>query len=522
MRSTVLRDWAVATAIAWVIASAAFFVHRNHEFRDREEGRARGAAEAVALGDAPIGAVDVAGVVSAAEPSARYEFLRQRRFAAPGEADRVLGGPCAPAADKILYDAARRFDQQGPFAVFWPDGTGRVVAAVDAGGGAVAVAVSTPPEGPEPYPWLVVVGVLGLGALVAGAGGVLGGALRGPALFAGGAALGVPALFWGGTGAALAIGVVAALVAIGAARGTTDRAFAALRAHRIAFGFLTPAAIAMLILVAVPFVVGVLLGFYDHDAGTWRFVGLDNFVHILTGGGKGLDDPGSFWFVLGVTVLWTAVNVALHVTIGVALAMLLRARWLAGKGVWRMLLILPWAIPNYITALIWKGMFQSEHGAINSLLEAAGLGGDVSWFSSWSTAFTANVVTNTWLGFPFMMVVALGALESIPRDLYEAADVDGASGWQRFWHITLPHLRPALGPAIVLGSIWTFNMFNVIFLVSRGEPGGSTDILVTNAYRWAFERDEYGMAAAYATMIFLILLLWTVFGTKATRKDDQR
>jgi arabinogalactan oligomer/maltooligosaccharide transport system permease protein len=145
----------------------------------------------------------------------------------------------------------------------------------------------------------------------------------------------------------------------------------------------------------------------------------------------------------------------------------------------------------------------------------------VSWFSSWSTAFTANVVTNTWLGFPFMMVVALGALESIPRDLYEAAEVDGATAWQRFRHITLPHLRPALAPAVVLGSIWTFNMFNVIFLVSGGQPGGATDILVTDAYRWAFERGErYGMAAAYATIIFLVLLLWTVFGTRVTRRED--
>jgi len=184
------------------------------------------------------------------------------------------------------------------------------------------------------------------------------------------------------------------------------------------------------------------------------------------------------------------------------------------------LLILPWAIPNYITALIWHGMFQGEYGAINGLLHTFGLS-NVSWFSSWSTAFTANVVTNTWLGFPFMMVVALGALESIPRDMYEAAEVDGASAWQRFRLITLPHLRPALGPAVVLGAIWTFNMFNVIYLVSDGRPGGGTDILVTEAYRWAFERGErYGLASAYAVLIFLILLVWTVFGTRIGRKEE--
>src|SRR6185369_7615223 len=161
------------------------------------------------------------------------------------------------------------------------------------------------------------------------------------------------------------------------------------------------------------------LGFYDHHQGTWEFVGFKNFTEILSGGGRPLDDPLNFWFILGVTVVWTVANIALHVTIGVALALLLRQKWLRARGVFRMLLILPWAIPNYITALIWKGMFQSEHGAVNSLLHAAGLDGHVSWFTSWSTAFSANVVTNTWLGFPFMMVVALGALEQIPRDMYE-------------------------------------------------------------------------------------------------------
>jgi arabinogalactan oligomer/maltooligosaccharide transport system permease protein len=120
-----------------------------------------------------------------------------------------------------------------------------------------------------------------------------------------------------------------------------------------------------------------------------------------------------------------------------------------------------------------------------------------------------------------MMVVALGALESIPRDMYEAAEVDGASAWQRFRHITLPHLRPALTPAIVLGAIWTFNMFNVIYLVTEGRPGGGTDILVTEAYRWAFERGErYGLASAYATIIFVILLVWTVFQTRVMRRTE--
>src|SRR3569623_370608 len=207
--------------------------------------------------------------------------------------------------------------------------------------------------------------------------------------------------------------------------GISDRFSRGLVNHRVALGFLSPAAVAMSVLVAAPFVIGLLLGFYDHHQGTWTFIGLDNFTRILSGNGHSLDDPLNFWFILGVTVLWTVANIALHVTVGVSLALVLSRKWLRGKGLFRMLLILPWAIQNYITALMWKGMFQGQYGAVNSLLHAVGLS-DVSWFGSWATAFSANVITNTWLGFPFMMVVALGALETIPKELYEAASVAGA------------------------------------------------------------------------------------------------
>jgi arabinogalactan oligomer/maltooligosaccharide transport system permease protein len=166
-------------------------------------------------------------------------------------------------------------------------------------------------------------------------------------------------------------------------------------------------------------------------------------------------------------------------------------------------------VPSYVTALAWKGMFHRQFGAVNGVLRALGVE-PVSWFSHFSTAFAANVATNVWLGFPFMMVVTLGALTSIPRDVLEAAEVDGASRWQRFRHVTMPLLKPALLPAVVLGAVWTFNMFNVVYLVSGGEPDGSTDILVSEAYRWAFTKDaQYGYAAAYAVLIFGLLALGT-------------
>jgi arabinogalactan oligomer/maltooligosaccharide transport system permease protein len=152
-----------------------------------------------------------------------------------------------------------------------------------------------------------------------------------------------------------------------------------------------------------------------------------------------------------------------------------------------------------------KGMFHRQFGAINAILSSLGAE-PVSWFSHFSTAFAANVATNTWLGFPFMMVVTLGALTSIPKEVMEAAEVDGATRWQRFWKVTVPLLRPSMLPAVILGSVWTFNMFNVVFLVSGGEPDGTTDILVSDAYRWAFTRDaQYGYAAAYGVLIFAVL-----------------
>ena len=284
---------------------------------------------------------------------------------------------------------------------------------------------------------------------------------------------------------------------------------AAIWRDRSAYLYVAPAAFGMGTLVVLPFVVGAAVSLFAHHNGAFTFVGLTNFLDILLARDWPVTSPLSFYLTLGVTVLWTLCNVVLHVGIGVFLAMLLREPWLRMRGVYRVVLILPWAVPNYITALIWKGMFQKQFGAVNAVLGLFGVE-PVSWFSQFSTAFAANLTTNTWLGFPFMMVVTLGALQAIPRDLEQAAEVDGASGWQRFRHVTLPLLLPALLPAVVLGSVWTFNMFNIIYLVSAGEPDGASEILISEAYRWAFTRGHrYGYAAAYAVLVFGVLVLYS-------------
>jgi|GEM_PF-939619 len=290
--------------------------------------------------------------------------------------------------------------------------------------------------------------------------------------------------------------------------------------YSYAYRYISPAVISTIILIFIPFVAGIALSFFEHDHGKYTFVGFDNYIKILTSEGRRLLEPLSFYYTFLVTILWTATNLIIHVSVGLFLALILKNPLLKLKEVYRVILILPWAIPNYITALIWKGMFHKQFGVINQLVGYFGIE-EISWFSSFSTAFTANLIANSWLGFPFMMVISLGALQSIPNDIYEAADIEGASKWQKFRKITLPLLKPALFPAIILGSIWTFNMFNIIYLVSGGEPSGATDILIVEAYRWAFERGErYGYAAAYSTIIFLILLGYSLVTNKYSKATE--
>jgi arabinogalactan oligomer/maltooligosaccharide transport system permease protein len=320
----------------------------------------------------------------------------------------------------------------------------------------------------------------------------------------------------------LLLGLGLAALAVWAVRLGLKRPFRAeVRRSLPAYAYVTHAALVVLALVVFPLAAGALTSLFAGSREAPRFVGLANYVSILTARGGPLFAHGSFYLTLLVTILWTVANVTLHLALGLSLGVLLSGAVGRMRPFYRVVLILPWAVPSYVTALAWKGMFHRQLGAVNALLKLLGVG-PVSWFSHFSTAFAANVATNVWLGFPFMMVVTLGALTSIPKDVLEAAEVDGATRWQRFRLVTFPLLRPVLLPAVVLGSVWTFNMFNVVFLVSGGEPDGTTDILVSEAYRWAFTRDkQYGYAAAYAVLIFLLLALGSrLFGRRVSGGDE--
>jgi arabinogalactan oligomer/maltooligosaccharide transport system permease protein len=240
------------------------------------------------------------------------------------------------------------------------------------------------------------------------------------------------------------------------------------------------------------------------------FVGIDNYVQVFT---QPVLQTTGFWQLFLQTVLWTVINVTFHVTLGMALALLLH-RTINFKGIYRALIILPWAIPQVIALLIWRTEYNNEYGAANQILALFGLG-PIPWLSDPFWNFVAMVLTNVWLGVPFMMVIILGGLQSIPSDYYEAAEIDGANSRQSFRHITLPLLRPVLTPAIILGTVWTFNNINVPYFINQSELETS-DILVTALFRQAFQYNRYGDAAAFAFVIFVILAIFTVFYVRRT------
>ncbi|MGA3244440.1 MAG: sugar ABC transporter permease [Bacteroidota bacterium] len=285
----------------------------------------------------------------------------------------------------------------------------------------------------------------------------------------------------------------------------------------IAF-LVVPSFLLLAAVVFYPFFYNLMLAFGNMNLAKmrdWQFIGLRQFIKIFT-------EPSQpdFYEVFVRTIIWTVVNVTFHVTLGVFLALLLNQK-IKGKAIYRTLLILPWAIPQYIVALTWRGMFNYEYGSINLILTKYLGMPAVEWLRSPTEAFLACIITNVWLGFPFMMVVALGALQSIPHELYEAAEIDGASWWKQFRNITIPLIRPVMIPAITLGIVWTFNNLNIVWLVSNGgEPSDKTHILVSFVYKAAFNFYSFSYAAALSLVIFLILFVFSMIFMRQSKATE--
>src|SRR5438477_5544140 len=249
----------------------------------------------------------------------------------------------------------------------------------------------------------------------------------------------------------------------------------------------------------------------------YSFIGLTNYQSLL----KTFD--ADFFIVLGKTFLFVAICIPLFLGVGMLAALAVNHPSVRWKPFWRVALIVPWAVPTYITALVWKFFFNGEFGTLNQLYRVvAGPQAGLPWLTDPNWAFGSVVLANVWMSYPFFMVVILGALQSIPSDMYEAAAVDGAGSWRKFWRITVPLLRPAILPATILSAIVTFNVLNTAYLITLAGPfssaatRGATDFVMVYAFGNAFQLFNYSYIAAFAVVIFFLLFTVTMGSLRFT------
>ena len=232
---------------------------------------------------------------------------------------------------------------------------------------------------------------------------------------------------------------------------------------------------------------------------------------------------GDFFVVVWRTILFVVARVPLSFGLGLILALILNTPHLPGRTFFRVILFLPWATSSLaiLMALVWQFFFR-EQGVINQVLRIIGFDG-YAWLSDPVTAFAAIVITDVWFSYPFFMVVILGALQSVPNDVYEAADVEGASWWTQLTRITLPLIRPAILPATVLTSITAFQMFGTAWAITQGGPTrgagvpGATEFVIVYAYKQIYQSQNYGSASAFAVILFLFLFAATLYSLRYTR-----
>ncbi|MBT2699583.1 sugar ABC transporter permease [Bacillus sp. ISL-40] len=291
-----------------------------------------------------------------------------------------------------------------------------------------------------------------------------------------------------------------------------------------------PSLFILIFAVIFPILFSFALAFTNYDlyhsppAHLADWVGLDTFKQIFT-----VDIWRSTFFdVLGWTVIWTLVASSVQVGLGVFLAVLVNQKDLKFKRFYRTVLVLPWAVPGFVTILIFAGLFNDSFGAINNTILAA-IGIDpIPWMTDETWSKLALILMQGWLGFPYIFIVTTGVLQSIPEDLYEAATIDGASVFAKFRHITMPMILLAMAPIIITQYTFNFNNFNIIYLFNGGGPAvpgsnaGGTDILVSWIYKLTMQSSQYSLAAALTILlsIFVIAIaLWQFRRTNSFKEE---
>jgi multiple sugar transport system permease protein len=263
----------------------------------------------------------------------------------------------------------------------------------------------------------------------------------------------------------------------------------------------------------LPVINGVWLSFQSADSfiATPRWVGLSNYAHLLT--------SPDFWRAVQNGAVYADLSIVLQVVLGVAFALVLNTSFPLRRIV-RGLAILPYLLPTVVVGLTFQWMTDGSFGIVTALTRQLGLG-VIPWFESPHAAMASVIAVSTWLWTPFVTVCCLAGMQSIPASLYEAARVDGAGAWSRFWHVTLPQLMPVLSVVVLLRAVWMFNKFDIIWLLTKGGPLGATEHLPILAYRLAFNLFDVGGGSAVATLGFLLLTVAVTLYFRLAPKTDQ-
>jgi multiple sugar transport system permease protein len=270
------------------------------------------------------------------------------------------------------------------------------------------------------------------------------------------------------------------------------------------YWFILPALVVLAMLIAYPVAYTGLLSVTDSQS---NFVGLKNFATVL----RSRATPQAFWN----TFYWVGGSIVFQVLLGTATAILLNQRF-PGRSVMRSIALIPWVIPSIVAATTFAWMFHTEFGIINYMMTAPGLiEQPIGWLTNRDTVMPVLIAINVWKLFPFVAIMVLAGLQAIPKELYEAARVDGANFWEEVRYIMLPQVRPVLVAVTLLLVIWGLNAITIIYAITRGGPANSTLITPIQIFRIAFENVQFNQAAALSVMFFAVAILIVFFYIKA-------
>ncbi|MFE0015046.1 carbohydrate ABC transporter permease [Mesorhizobium sp. NPDC059054] len=287
---------------------------------------------------------------------------------------------------------------------------------------------------------------------------------------------------------------------------------------RTAWLLLTPMIAIMVLVTAFPLLNTLWLAFTDASLTgqgyVWQWVGLENFAYIL--------DDSDFRAAVGHTAYFTVLSVSIEVVLGVLVALLLNQEF-KGRTLVRALLILPWALPTIVNAVMWRLIYNPEYGSLNALLTQVGLlDAYRSWLGDPATAMNMVILADIWKNYPLIALIALAGLQTVPKDLYEAAIMDGANAWTRFWKITLPGIMGSLSVAMVLRAIEAFKVFDIFYVMTRGGPADSTKTVSFFVYQESFTYLRAGSGAAYAlTVTAMSALMIAIYVVMLVRREKR-